>query len=202
MLSNLDLIQLATHTAALFVNNQGVAFTLKVDKGGSRGKIRYHVRLRCKRYKDGSDCMDSDECCCGAFCKCNWEETFFYHGVPRQPLSEVLAKATKRADNVCYCKSCCALTPTTEGRQCFTCILTLLTRQQKECCICLENHRTSFDLDCKHTLCVLCARRLLLTNLSGDLTCPCCRSPLTRASLATCIPAIEFNNYSLPQTRG
>lgn len=199
MVCNSDLLQLAKLTSAVFVNAHDVPFTLHVSFIKNEDKsCTFHVLVRCKRYRESPDCIGTGECV--DFCKCNWEEHFHVDGKSGQTIDKVIRQTIARADGLCWCTSCSSLAPLTTERLCFTCAINpLLTKQPEDCCICLESQRTSIALACGHTLCFYCARRLI--DSVGALKCPCCRRPLSRSQLSTCIPPNIINSCRLPRVR-
>lgn len=197
MASSEELLRLAKFTSALVTNSHGVPYLLELLPGRHHKKTRYSVLLKCKRYRDALNCISHDECG-DDFCKCNWTQDFLCVGLVGEDVRQLVTRATSKAEGLCWCKNCSVVAPTTQDRLCFSCVVTSLASPPKsQCCICHEEQRSSFLLDCSHVLCGLCSRKLLEESTTEPL-CPCCRRQLPRVLLAAHVPSCGFIRADLP----
>lgn len=196
----MSLTRLSSLTGAVFVNREGVSFKLDVDRERVNRKTRYVAYLSCKRFRDSPNCRQfdiDDDPCEDPFCKCNWSQRFHCQGTANESIDHLIVRTLAASSSLCWCQSCSALTPTTTERLCFSCVVSsLLSTTPEECCICTESTRSSCRLECSHTLCYLCIRKLLESEL--QLACPACRRPLSKEIITAAIPETTFYRCDFP----
>ena len=148
-----------------------------------------------KKYPEAADC----ECACDEddpFCKCSWDVHFTHKGRWGQSQNEVLTELLAKLETVGWCKKCHVATVKSSTELCHTCDLKsfLPPADEAQCPVCLDtspaNHQV--PLRCRHSLCVLCARRLFFSIGEDTVPCPVCRAHQSKPSLAARLPPFTF----------